>query len=87
MDDAPKETVKPTDYYSWLLRFWREGGATDWRASLHDPHDGERLGFASANELFAYLERQIGMASGPDRGHSGGQKSSVGTTPQERRLR
>ena len=40
-------------YRSYLLRLWRTPHA--WRASLDDPHTGKRLGFASLEQLFAYL--------------------------------
>ncbi len=45
---------------SYLLRLWRNDGAggTDWRASLEIPKTGERIGFASLEELFAYLMDQ-----------------------------
>ncbi len=48
-------------YVSFMLRLWRAGndGKPVWRASLEDPHTGERLGFASPGELFAYLETRI----------------------------
>jgi hypothetical protein len=50
------------DYIAYLLRLWREtsGGSSRWRASLQDPHSGERIGFASLEELFGYLRREIG---------------------------
>lgn len=50
------------DYFSYLLRLWRASGVepTVWRMSLEDPHTGERIGFASLESLFAFLEAQIG---------------------------
>jgi len=50
------------DYAAYLLRLWRErsGESTRWRASLQDPHSGERVGFASLEELFVYLRRKTG---------------------------
>jgi len=47
-------------YVSYLLRLWREkGGQTaQWRASLQDPHSGERVGFASLEDLFSFLRRE-----------------------------
>jgi hypothetical protein len=50
------------DYAAYLLRLWRErgGGTTRWRASLQDPHSGERVGFANLEELFGYLRGQTG---------------------------
>jgi hypothetical protein len=55
------------DYVAYLLRLWREKGGELgwWRASLQDPHSGERVGFASLEELFVYLRREIGDL--PDR--------------------
>jgi hypothetical protein len=52
------------DYVSYLLRLWREKGGqtTWWRASLQDPHTGERIGFAHLDELVAFLQEQTGHA-------------------------
>ncbi len=52
-------------YISYLLRLWqiKSGGELVWRASLESPHTGERKGFASLDDLFAFLRRQIGAAS------------------------
>jgi hypothetical protein len=48
-----------TTYRAYLLRLWLtdlEGaGAAGWRASLEDSRTGERLGFASLEQLFAFL--------------------------------
>jgi hypothetical protein len=69
MDEAPGETGRPADYYSYLLRLWREGEEREgWRASLHDSHTGERVGFASVDELFGYLHKQTGIGPGTDGG-------------------
>ena len=47
------------DYLSYLLRLWRvQGEAAAWRGSLESPHTGERLGFGSLDELFAFLREQ-----------------------------
>ena len=42
---------------SYLLRLWRtdEPENNNWQASLEIPESGERIGFASLEELFAYL--------------------------------
>jgi hypothetical protein len=50
------------DYVAYLLRLWREtsGGSSRWRASLQDPHSGERVGFASLEDLFDSLLRETG---------------------------
>ena len=61
MDKGPGEAGKLTSYHSYLLRLWREGeDKMGWRASLHDPRTGERLGFASLDELFGYLRKETG---------------------------
>jgi hypothetical protein len=55
-------TVGDQDYYSCLLRLWRvtSAGETAWRASLENPHTGERTGFPSLEALFRHLQEQIG---------------------------
>jgi hypothetical protein len=58
-------------YLAYLLRLWQEsGGSGDplgdpplWRASLERPQSGERLGFASLKDLFAFLEEETGLRS------------------------
>jgi hypothetical protein len=53
-----------SDYISYLLRvWWSNGGKTAWRASLESPHTGERIGFASLDELFVFLRQQTGVVS------------------------
>jgi len=46
-------------YFAYLLRLWPEtagqAGAGGWRATLEDARTGERLGFASLEQLFAHL--------------------------------
>ena len=56
------------DYFSYLLRLWRarERGASAWRASLQDPHTGERMGFSSLGELLAFLREQMGLERDAD---------------------
>jgi len=57
--DTPQGTPERCDYLSYLLRLWRVGTEkTTWRASLESPHTGERIGFASLGELFAFLQQQ-----------------------------
>ena len=52
---------KPRRYLSFLLRLWQAscGGGLVWRASLEDPHTGERRGFACLAELIACLEEEM----------------------------
>jgi hypothetical protein len=40
-----------------LLRLWcvDETGRSNWRASLETPETGQRLGFATLEQLFVYL--------------------------------
>ena len=45
---------------SYLLRLWQteHEGALVWRASLESARTGERRGFASLAELYAFLEEE-----------------------------
>ncbi len=51
-------------YRAYLIRLWRTGsrGKPVWRASLEDPHTGERHAFASLEGLVTFLKEQIGGA-------------------------
>lgn len=51
---------KQQRYLSFLLRLWQtdDQGQAVWRASLESPGSRERLGFASLDELFRFLETQ-----------------------------
>jgi hypothetical protein len=53
-------TAEQPGYLAYLLRLWRvntdEGPV--WRASLENPHTGERHGFANLELLFAFLEEK-----------------------------
>lgn len=64
------------EYLSYLLRLWRENDGQEaygveaavWRASLEGPQAGERRGFASLVDLFAFLESETMSSSpGPER--------------------
>ena len=47
-------------YRAYLLRLWCADTLDPcWRASLEDPRTGERIGFASLEQLFAYLMEQV----------------------------
>jgi hypothetical protein len=64
MGNAPENTVPQPDYLSYLLRLWRmQGEAAAWRCSVENPHTGERLGFGSLDELFAFLREQTSAMS------------------------
>lgn len=48
----------PTTYVAYMLRLWQAGswdGRPVWRASLENPHTGERLAFGDTKALFAFL--------------------------------
>jgi hypothetical protein len=49
----------PHCYHAFLLRLWPElssrAGADSWRATLEDARTGQRLSFASLEQLFAHL--------------------------------
>ncbi len=49
---------KSLNYFSYLLRLWREGDAAPWRASLEDAHTGERRNFARLQDLFKAIEEE-----------------------------
>ena len=49
-----------TNYLAFLLRLWRESKATPWRATLENPHNGERHSFSTLEKLFAFLEERTG---------------------------
>lgn len=51
---------KSLNYFSYLLRLWREGDAAPWRASLEDPHTGQRRNFARLQDLFEAIEEETG---------------------------
>jgi hypothetical protein len=52
-----RKDVKYPRRLSYLLRLWRvdEPGVFNWQASLEIPKTSECIGFASLEELFAYL--------------------------------
>ena len=66
----PQRGRSQTLGHPYLLRMWQEsGGPNDphggrprdpplWRASLERPQGGQRLGFASLEDLFAFLENE-----------------------------
>ena len=74
-------------YMAYLLRLWQESGGERarsdahpdgplWRASLERPQGGERLGFASLEDLYAYLDAQTrSSSSGMQRLDEGGCQS------------
>lgn len=45
-------------YWVFMIRLYRSGDAelAEWRASLEDPHTGERFNFATLEALFSFLK-------------------------------
>ena len=78
VDVVVMDTQSP-DYQSYLLRLWRVRSsaaspsheASIWRASLEHSHTGERVGFASLDDLVEYLRHQMDVAEA-DEGQRGG---------------
>ncbi len=55
MESVPS---KYSTYVAYMLRLWRAGGRAGlpvWRASLENPHTGERLAFGDAKDLLTFL--------------------------------
>ena len=59
--------VEREGYRAYLLRLWRVKTESElvWRASLEDPHTGERTGFASLDDLFSFLRKQAAAVPDP----------------------
>jgi len=67
MIERPEKAARQADYLSYLLRLWRMDESTDaWRGSVESPQTGERLGFGSLDELFAFLREQTGTTPGTE---------------------
>jgi hypothetical protein len=87
-DDVSHERKGPGEvsgYVSYLLRLWREKGGqtTRWRASLQDPHSGQRVGFAHLDELVAFLREQISLAPPTEGLVNGEHAPKTGSTSDE----
>jgi hypothetical protein len=62
MDGAP---IRQEAYIAYMLRLWQAGsrdGMPVWRASLENPHTGERLAFGDVEGLFAFLSELLASA-------------------------
>lgn len=72
------DNQQPNRSRSYILRLWcaDEPQAAEWHASLEDPSTRERYGFASLEQLFAFLmersERDSGMSGTTSRIGKGG---------------
>ncbi len=89
MGNASEKAGRQTGYLSYLLRLWQENekGAV-WRASLQRPDTGERVGFASLDKLYDFLQRQTGAVPDTREDQDVGQKraSDDTTTKQSHTL-
>lgn len=58
----------PSPYLSYLLRLWLAGDddQPDWRLALVDPQTGEARGFASLEELTAFLQARMEVPTSTD---------------------
>ncbi len=61
---------------AFMVRLWRvdDERHPTWRASVQDPHTGERRGFTDLKELFTFLEEQTNNADQPSAGKTTGQR-------------
>ncbi len=59
------EEHQQPNYHAFLLRLWREEVQLPWRASLENPHTGEKLHFAKLDRLIAFLQ-QVDDGEGDD---------------------
>ena len=61
---------------AFLVRLWQAGDQRHptWRASVQDPHTGERRGFAELKGLFTFLEEQTNNADQPNDSETTGQR-------------
>lgn len=60
MDSGP---ARRNTYVAYMLRLWQAGsceGIPVWRASLENPHTGERLVFGDRKGLLAFLADLMG---------------------------
>ena len=55
-------------YFSYLVRLWNAGSddAPVWRASLEEPHTGERHSFPDVKSLCMFLKEQVHTGSSQD---------------------
>ena len=70
MDTHPHVSEKRREYLSYLLRLWKasDGEVLVWRASLKSSRTGEKVGFASLEELFEFLQTKTDSQSRVERG-------------------
>jgi hypothetical protein len=59
-------------YHSYLLRLWQEGTESEshWRFVVVNLIEGQQWGFASMEQMVAFLIEQVDALSAPDSGGS-----------------
>ncbi len=66
--------LQKKDYFSYLLRVYRDGSRTGCLASLENPQTGQKLVFSNLGQFFSYLEEQcIGPVNSASSGEHGSQ--------------
>jgi hypothetical protein len=78
MEESVNEDISmysdPHDYMAYLLRLWRpnhgseNSTASGWYASLEPVDTGQRVGFGSLDELFAFLANEVKQYEKPQSG-------------------
>jgi len=63
--EPPENPAQASGYLAFLIRMWKDRGASPWRASIENPHTGERASFAELSSLFEYLEERTSESSDP----------------------
>ena len=61
------ECDRSPTYLSYMLRLWQAGsrdGKSVWRASLENPHTGERQAFRDVETLVAFLMEKTSSPAG-----------------------
>jgi hypothetical protein len=58
------ESIRQETYMAYMLRLWQAGsrdGKSIWRASLENPHTGERQAFGDVEALVAFLAEKTSL--------------------------
>jgi hypothetical protein len=74
---------RQTRYLSYLLRLWQDNSDDQpiWRASLQSSPTENRQGFASLDELFAFLRQQVDTDGDIDKEYGSGMQQRKGRKP------
>lgn len=55
-------TSSRNTYHAMMLRLWRDEHAKQWRASIQDPHTGEKRRFANVEQFCTYLHIKLSLS-------------------------